>query len=158
MTQMTDTSVRRSITVQAPLERAFMVFTENFDAWWPRTYHIGEADMAEAVLEQRQGGRWYEKGVDGSECDWGTVLAWDPPTRLVVSWHLTPDWTYDPDPAHASEIEVRFTAEGPSQTRVDLDHRALDRHPAGADAMRGAVGGDGGWGGLLQRYAEVADG
>jgi uncharacterized protein YndB with AHSA1/START domain len=156
--QAADTAVRRSITVAAPVERAFTVFTENLDAWWPREHHIGEADMKEAVLEPRAGGRWYERGVDGSECSWGQVLAWQPPHRLVLAWQVSAEWAYEPDLARSSEIEVRFTPEGAGQTRVELEHRAFERHGDGAEAVRGGVAGDGGWTGVLQRYAAVVAG
>jgi uncharacterized protein YndB with AHSA1/START domain len=116
-----------TITVDASIERTFRVFTDSFGSWWPAEYHIGQADMATAMLEPREGGRWYEQGIDGSECDWGRVLAWEPPHRLVVTWQINGQWQYDPDPAHASEIEVRFTADGPDQTTVNLEHRHLDR-------------------------------
>jgi uncharacterized protein YndB with AHSA1/START domain len=159
MTQATGLFVQKSITVQAPVERAFAVFTERFDAWWPRTHHIGESDMATAILEQRQGGRWYEKGVDGSECDWGTVLAWEPPRRVVLSWQINGDWKYEPDLAKSSELEVRFIPDGPERTRVELQHRALERHGPGAEQMRRDVGSDeGGWGGLLKLYAAAVEG
>ena len=101
-----------TITVDAPIDQAFRTFTDAFGSWWPAEYHIGQADMATAILEPREGGRWYEQGTDGSECDWGRVLAWEPPHRLVVTWQINGQWQYDPDPAHASEIEVRFTADG----------------------------------------------
>jgi hypothetical protein len=112
--------------------------------------------MAEAILEQREGGRWYERGVDGSECDWGTVLVYDAPNRVVVSWHLNGEWAYDPDPAKASEVEVRFIAEGPDVTRVELEHRHLERHGGDWEAVSRGVGGDGGWAGILRGYSEVA--
>jgi uncharacterized protein YndB with AHSA1/START domain len=158
MQQTAGLLVNRSITVAAPVERAFTVFTEQFDAWWPRTHHIGTAEMDIAVLEPRQGGRWYEKGVDGSECDWGRVLAWEPPHRLVVSWQIDANFKAEPDPAKASEIEVRFTPEGPSQTRVELEHRAFERHGDEASTIHDAVGREGGWGGLLERYAAAVNG
>jgi uncharacterized protein YndB with AHSA1/START domain len=147
-------AIRRSVTVGAPVERAFRVFTESFNSWWPATHHIGQADLAEAVLEPREGGRWYERGVDGSECDWGRVLAWEPPHRLVLSWQIDGEWQYDPDAGHAGEIEVRFTAEGPGQTVVELEHRRLERL-AQAQALSDSVGGAGGWGGVLKLFAEV---
>ncbi|MFW6034512.1 MAG: metalloregulator ArsR/SmtB family transcription factor [bacterium] len=148
-------AVHAKITVGAPVEHAFRVFTESFHTWWPTGYHIGQAEMAEAVLEPRAGGRWYERGVDGSECDWGRVLAWEPPHRLVLTWQINGEWRYDADPEHASEVEVRFTADGPEQTTVELEHRHLDRLPDG-QAMRDAVGGDRGWAGILERYREAA--
>jgi uncharacterized protein YndB with AHSA1/START domain len=154
MTQATDEAVRREIMVQAPPERAFAVFAERFDTWWPRSHHIGQADMKEAVMEPRAGGRWYERGVDGSQCDWGEVLAWEPPHRLMLSWHITCDWNYDPDPARASEVEVTFTPAGDA-TRVELVHRHFERHGAGGEQMRASVGAEGGWGSLLALYAEA---
>ncbi|MFL6076124.1 MAG: SRPBCC family protein [Mycobacteriales bacterium] len=144
-----------TVTVGVPVERAFRVFTASFDSWWPREYHIGAADMAEAVLEPRVGGRWYERGVDGSECDWGRVLAWEPPHRLVVTWQINGRWQYDPDPAHASEIELRFTADGPEQTTVQLEHRHLDRLVDG-QALRDGITGGGGWKAILERAAKAA--
>jgi uncharacterized protein YndB with AHSA1/START domain len=153
MTEATLEAVRREIAVQAPPERAFAVFTERFDSWWPRSHHIGEPEMAEAIIEPRAGGRWYERGVDGSECDWGEVLAYDPPHRVVLSWHLNGEWAYDPDPAHASEVEVTFTPEGDG-TRVELVHRGFERTGPTAGALRDGVAGEGGWGGLLKLYSE----
>jgi uncharacterized protein YndB with AHSA1/START domain len=152
--EATGLTVRKSITVDASQEHAFKVWTEGFDSWWPRAHHIGEAEMAEAIIEPRTGGRWYERGVDGSECDWGKVLAWDAPHRLMLSWHLDGEWAYDPDPAHASEVEVTFTPTGDG-TRVELTHRHFERHGVTADALREGVSSDGGWGGLLKAYAEA---
>lgn len=150
-------AVQGTIIVTAPIETAFRVFTEGFDTWWPRTYHIGQAEMAAAVLERREGGRWYERGVDGTECEWGRVLAWEPPHRLVLSWHINGQWQYDPDPLRASEVEVSFTAKGPRETLVELRHHRLERHTDG-QTLRDQVGGDGGWNGLLERFAKaVAD-
>jgi uncharacterized protein YndB with AHSA1/START domain len=154
MAQATEAAVRREITVNAPPERAFSVFAERFDVWWPRGHHIGDAEMQEAIIEPRAGGRWYERGVDGSECDWGEVLAYDPPHRLLLSWHLNGEWAYDPDPAHASEVEVTFTPAGEG-TRVELVHRHFERHGASAEGLRRGVSADGGWGGLLELYAKL---
>ncbi|HET9144452.1 SRPBCC family protein [Actinophytocola sp.] len=147
-------SVRKTVTVRASLQRAFTVFTEGFATWWPESHHIGDADLAEAVIEPRTGGRFYERGVDGSECDWGRVLAFEPPDRVVLSWHLQGDWDYDPDPAKASEVEVRFIAEAPDRTRVELEHRHIERHD-GAEDVRSGVDSEGGWGGILAGYAVV---
>jgi uncharacterized protein YndB with AHSA1/START domain len=151
-----DTSYRSSTTVQAPIDRAFKVFTEGFDTWWPRAHHIGSADMAEAVLEPKVDGRWYERGVDGSECEWGRVLQWDPPRYLVVSWHLNGEFKYDPDPDKASRVQVRFTALDESTTRVDLEHADLDRHGATWEQLRAGISQEGGWDGLLAMFAAAA--
>ena len=151
-----DLEVRRSVTVAAPQERAFAVFTAGFSSWWPlASHHIGDADAAEAVLEPRVGGRWYERGVDGSECDWGRVLDWEPPARVRLAWMLGPQWDYDPDEAHATEIEVRFVVAGANATRVELVHSGFDRVPGGEE-IRVAVSRPNGWGGLLELYAEAA--
>jgi uncharacterized protein YndB with AHSA1/START domain len=147
-------AIRGRVTVGVPVEHAFRVFTESFHTWWPSEYHIGAADMAEAVLEPRAGGRWYERGVDGSECDWGRVLAWEPPHRLVVTWQINGQWQYDPDPEHASEVEVRFTADGAEQTTVELEHRLLERL-VGGQAIHDAISGGGGWAAILERFAKA---
>jgi uncharacterized protein YndB with AHSA1/START domain len=155
--QATETmTVRQEVIVAAPIERAFQTFTERFDTWWPRSHHIGEADMDTAVLEPREGGRWFERGVDASECEWGRVLAWEPPHRVVLSWQIDCHWHYDPDPAHGSEVEVRFTAEGADRTRVELEHCNLERHGDGAGELRDSVSGPGGWPGLLEEFAKAA--
>ena len=151
--QATDSAVRREITVNATPERAFKVFAEQFDSWWPRSHSVGEAELDKVVIEPRTGGRWYEQGVDGSICDWGEVLAYEPPHRLVVQWRLGGDWSFETDPDAFSEIEVVFTAEGDA-TRVTLEHRHLDRHTA-SEALKEAIASEGGWNGLLAAYAEV---
>jgi DNA-binding transcriptional ArsR family regulator/uncharacterized protein YndB with AHSA1/START domain len=157
---MSDTStipaLHGAITVEVPIERAFRVFTASFDTWWPREYHIGQAEMAEAVLEPREGGRWYERGVDGSECEWGRVLVWEAPHRLVVTWQINGEWQYDPDPEHASEVELTFTEDGPGRTRVELEHRLLERLVAG-QALRDGIGQGGGWSSILERFARAAE-
>jgi uncharacterized protein YndB with AHSA1/START domain len=153
-TAATIPAIRRSVTVSAPVARAFEVFTDAFNTWWPPSYHIGEADFAEAVIEPREGGRWYERGVDGSECEWGRVLAWEPPHRLVLTWQINGEWKYDGDPGHASEIEVRFTAEGAELTRVEVEHRLLERL-VGGQQMYDAVSAEGGWGTLLEQFAQA---
>jgi len=154
----TDTSFKTSITVKAPIERAFTVFTEGFDSWWPRSHHIGTTEMAAAVLEPRVNGRWHERGVDGSECDWGQVLVWDPPRHVALSWHLTGAWNYDPDPAKASRIDVRFVGDGDGSTRVELEHSGLDRHGSDWMKVRDGISSDGGWSNLLATFADVAGG
>jgi uncharacterized protein YndB with AHSA1/START domain len=142
------------ITVAAPADRAFAVFTESVNTWWPHQYHIGQADVDQVILEPREGGRWYERGVDGSECDWGRVLAWQPPHRLVLTWQINGSWQYDPDPDHASEIEIRFTPDGPEQTTVALEHRHLDRLVDG-QALRDGLRGGGGWNAILELVAKA---
>jgi uncharacterized protein YndB with AHSA1/START domain len=152
--EATGVSVRREVTVDAAPERAFDVFNAGFDRWWPRTHKLGEADLAEAILEPRLGGRWYERCVDGSECDWGQVLAYEPPRRLLLSWLLDPAFELDPD--NPTEVEVTFTELAEGRTRVEVEHRGLERFgPEGAERMRAAIGSGEGWGGILRRYAEA---
>jgi uncharacterized protein YndB with AHSA1/START domain len=148
----TDAPVRQSTTVRADLERTFRVFTAEFDSWWPRSHHIGKSPMKRAIIEGRVGGRCYSEQVDGTDCDWGTVLEWEPPHRFMFAWQITPEWAYEPDLAKSSEVEVRFTAESAGVTRVDLEHRHFNRHGAGGDAMRAGVGGPNGWGDLLKIF------
>ena len=156
-TQTTDTPVRKSITVRATPERAFRVFTEEFDTWWPRSHHIGKEPLEKAVVETRLHGRCYGRSTDGTECDWGTVLVWEPPHRFVLAWQITAAWQYEPDLAKSSEVEVRFTPEADGSTRVDLEHRLFERHGIGADGIRKSVDSTGGWAGLLQLFATRAD-
>jgi uncharacterized protein YndB with AHSA1/START domain len=153
-TPATTPPLRGTVTVAVPVEQAFRVFTDSFTTWWPAEYHIGQVDMAEAVLEPREGGRWYERGVDGSQCDWGRVLAWEPPHRLVVTWQINGQWRYDPDPDHASEIEVRFTADGPARTMVELEHRLLERL-IGGQTIHDTIRGGGGWTAVLEQFAKA---
>jgi uncharacterized protein YndB with AHSA1/START domain len=150
-------SVRKVISVKAPRAIAWRVFTEQMGTWWPlAVYKIGKTNAVDAVIEPRIGGRWYERGGDGSTCDWGTVLSWEPQTRLVLSWDITADW--QPDPSVKTEIEVRFIAEGEDATRVELEHRRLDRYGARRDEMRNIFDKEGDWGRLLQMFARVAEG
>jgi uncharacterized protein YndB with AHSA1/START domain len=153
-TQLQDTSVSTAVDVDAPVERAFQVFTEGIGTWWNPDHHIIQAPLAEMVFEPFAGGHIVDRGVDGSECRWARVLAYDPPHRVVFSWDITTSWQIETDPSRTSEVEVTFTAEGPARTRVVLTHRHLDRHGEGWEAMRAAVGS--GW--SLIRYAEVAAG
>lgn len=150
--QQTETSVRKTVTVAASQQRAFEVFTAGHGTWWPKEHHIGTAEMATATVEPKVGGRWYETGTDGTECEWGQVLVWEPPNRVVTSWHIQADWTYDPDPARGSEVEVRFIAEAPDRTRVELEHRHFERHGAGAETVARSVANQHGWGYVLGHY------
>ena len=152
MDSTTDVPVRKSVTVNANAEDAFRIFTEDFDSWWPRSHHIGKSPMKRAIVECRQGGRCYTVQEDGSDCDWGTVLAWEPPARLVIAWQITHQWGYEPELAKSSEVEVRFTPQGTQTTRIDLEHRYFNRHGPGAAAMRTAVGSANGWGDLLTLF------
>lgn len=147
-------SVRKSILVEAPREHVFDVFTRHFDRWWPRSHHIGTCAAFTAIMEPRTGGRWYERGEDGSECEWGTVLEWNPPRRVLLAWNLDPDWHYDAE--QETEVEVVFTAEGAERTRVDLVHRGLERFGERAQGLAAVLGSDGGWQGLLAAMREFA--
>jgi uncharacterized protein YndB with AHSA1/START domain len=153
-TKAQETSIRTDVVVDAPRERAFRVFTEQFDQVKPREHNLLGVDIAESVFEPRAGGRVYDRGVDGSECKWGRVLAYEPPDRIVFSWDITPHWQLEPDLDRTSEVEVRFIAETPERTRVELEHRHLDRHGDGWQGLREGVAGDGGWPLYLGRFAD----
>jgi len=149
-----DLLVRKTLLVAATPERAFDVFTKQMSSWWPlATHHISKVDAKEAVVEPFVGGRWFERGVDGSECSWGKVLAWDPPRRLVLSWDINADW--QSDPTLGTEVEVRFTSED-GKTRVDLEHRLLHKFGPRAQEMAAIFESPGGWGGMLEAYAQRA--
>jgi uncharacterized protein YndB with AHSA1/START domain len=152
-TQAQEASVRTQIVVDAPIARAFSVFIEQFDRIKPREHNLLEADIAETVFEAREGGRIYDRGVDGSECHWARVLAYEPPNRVVFSWDISPQWQIETDLAKTSEVEVRFVSETPERTRVELEHRNLDRHGDGWESERDGVAADAGWPLYLQRYA-----
>ena len=152
--QTTDTSVTASIEVEAPIERAFSVFTDGIGSWWPSEHHILQAELAEMVFEPRAGGHVYDRGVDGSECRWARVLVYEPPGRVVISWDINLQWQLETDPERTSEIEIRFVAESPTRTRVEIEHRHLDRHGDGWEQMRAAVGSPDGWGMSLRQFAE----
>lgn len=149
------TSIRHEIVVQAPIARAFSVFTEGFGSFKPPEHNMLGVDIAETVFEPRKGGRLFDRGVDGSECQWARVLAFEPPERVVISWDISPQWQIETDPGKASEVEVRFIAEAPERTRVELEHRNLDRHGDGWEAVREGVDSEGGWPTYLQRFADV---
>jgi uncharacterized protein YndB with AHSA1/START domain len=149
--------VRRSVRVQVPVQLAFSVFVEKMETWWPAPHHIGEQPFETIFVEPRIGGRWYERDAAGKECDWGQVLKWDPPARVTLSWHLGPDWKFDPDLAHASEVEIRFTSEGPSATLVELEHSALERHGEGFEQLRDMLEQPGAWETTLSEFAKAAN-
>ncbi len=154
--QATDTAVRASVMVEAPIERAFAVFTEQMGSWWPPDHHIVDGELAEMVFEPRVGGKVFDRTTDGRECAWATVLAFEPPRRLVISWDITNQWKIETDPSKTSEVEVTFAAEGPGRTRVELEHRNLDRHGDGWEAHRDAVGSPDGWQVGLDAFAATA--
>ncbi len=148
--------VRRSIRVKASPERAFRVFAQEMDTWWPKTHHIGSSPMKGIVVEGRPGGAIYTEQEDGTRCPWASVIAWEPPHRFLFAWHVTPEWQYEPDLAKCSEVEVLFTATDDGMTLVELEHRHMERHGAGGEKMRGQVSADGGWGALLEIFAAKA--
>jgi uncharacterized protein YndB with AHSA1/START domain len=153
--QATDTSVRTSIVVEAPIERAFSVFTEEFGRFKPPEHNLLAVEIAETVFEPREGGHVYDRGVDGSECRWARVLAYEPPHRVVISWDISPHWQIETDLEKTSEVEVRFVAESAERTRVQLEHRNLARHGAGWEGVREGVAGEEGWPLYLHRFAEL---
>ena len=153
MTQTALAPVRKTMTVNAPAARAFQVFTAGMDTWWPRSHHIGKAPLEKTVIEPRANGRCYGRSIDGTECDWGSILVWDPPRRFVMAWQITADWQHEPDLAKASEVDVRFTPQPDGSTRVDLEHRHFHRHGAGSGSIQAAVDSPGGWSSLLQLFA-----
>jgi uncharacterized protein YndB with AHSA1/START domain len=156
MTRTTEAAFRTAITVEAPIERAFRVFTTGFDSWWPRAHHVLDGDIAEVVLEGAVGGRWFERAVDGSECDWGRVLVWDPPHAIAMAWHLNAEFDYEPDPNKASRVDVRFIAEGSGTTRVELEHSELDRVGERWPHLLSEISAEGGWSTLLGLFAATA--
>jgi uncharacterized protein YndB with AHSA1/START domain len=155
MTQASTALVRKEILVEAPPDVAFTVFTEQFGDFKPPEHNLLGVSIAETVFEARVGGHIYDRGVDGSECRWARVLAYDPPDRVVFSWDIGPTWQIESDPDNTSEVEVSFTAEGPDRTRVVLEHRNIDRHGPGWESVRNGIEGDGGWPLYLDRYAAL---
>jgi uncharacterized protein YndB with AHSA1/START domain len=155
MTTSTETSVQTAVTVEAPAKRAFEVFTRDMKSWWPPEHHILASQLVDTVVEPHAGGAMYDVGADGSTCRWGTVVAFEPPTLFVFQWNINLQWQVELDPAKTSEVEVRFVADGPTATRVELEHRYLERHGEGWEGMRDAVSSPGGWAlglGRLARY------
>jgi uncharacterized protein YndB with AHSA1/START domain len=148
--------VRKSIVVNTGVERAFALFIGRFDAIKPREHNLLSVPIAETVFEPRAGGHVYDVGIDGSRCEWSRVLAYEPPSRIVISWDIGPTWQLEADPAKTSEVEVRFVAESDDRTRVELEHRHLDRHGEGWQATADGVDGDAGWPLYLSRYGDLA--
>jgi uncharacterized protein YndB with AHSA1/START domain len=157
-TQSVAAPVHTSVVVEVPQERAFEVFTSDMASWWPADKHILQGELAEMEFEPRAGGRIIDRGVDGTECAWARVLAYEPPDRIVFSWDITLSWQIETDPEKASEVEVRFVAESETRTRVELEHRHLERHGDGWESMRDAVGSPNGWGDGLRSFAAYAAG
>jgi uncharacterized protein YndB with AHSA1/START domain len=153
-TQARQTAIRTEIVVEAPVDRAFQVFVDEFDKIKPREHNLLPVDVAESIFEPRAGGRIYDRGVDGSECQWARVLVYEPPSRVVFTWDISPRWQLETDPSHASEVEVRFVPETPQRTRLELEHRHLARHLEGWEGLREGVAGADGWPLYLQRYAD----
>jgi uncharacterized protein YndB with AHSA1/START domain len=154
-TQAAETSVRASIVVEAPIERAFSVFTKDFGSFKPPEHNMLAVEIAETVFEPRVGGHLYDRGVDGSECRWARVLAYEPPNRVVLSWDISPQWQIETDLEKTSEVEVQFISETPERTRVELEHRHLDRHGEGWEQERDGVAAPDGWPLYLKRFADV---
>ena len=155
MTEAAAVVVRRQIVVQAPIEQAFAAFTERFGDFKPPEHNLLGVPIAETVFDPTVGGHITDRGVDGSECRWARVLAYDPPDRVVFSWDISPQWQIETDPDNTSEVEVQFIVETPERTRVELEHRHLDRHGDGWQAVHGGVADDQGWSLYLDRYAAL---
>ena len=155
MTKTEAGTVRRQIVVPAPIERAFAVFTERFSDFKPPEHNLLGAPIAETVFEPRVGGNIVDRAADGSECRWARILAYEPPNRVVFSWDISPQWRIETDPDLTSEVEVRFVAETPLRTRLELEHRRIDRHGPGWEAVSEGVEGDEGWPLYLARYAAL---
>jgi uncharacterized protein YndB with AHSA1/START domain len=149
-------SVRKVVKVRAPQQVAWDVFTGQMGTWWPlAVYKIGKANAVDAIIERRVDGRWYERGDDGSTCDWGRVLVWEPSSRLVLSWGIDADFHYNPE--LQTEIEVRFIAEKDGSTRIEFEHRYLDRYGDRRDEMRTIYDKTGDWWQLLASFAQTAE-
>jgi uncharacterized protein YndB with AHSA1/START domain len=155
MTQTAAAVIRRHIVVEAPLDKAFAVFTERLGDFKPPEHNLLTVPIAETVFEPRVGGHIYDRGTDGSECRWARVLAFEPPRRVVFSWDIGPTWQLETEVENASEVEVRFIADTPGRTRVELEHRNIDRHGPGWEAVADGVGHDQGWSLYLERYAAL---
>ena len=142
----------QSVTVGLPVTRAFALFTGRMGRWWTPNMTIGAKPHVDIVIEPASGGRWFERDEDGAETDWGKVLAWEPPTRVLLGWQL--DATFKLDPNLVTEVEVRFDAQDEHSTLVTLEHCTLDRF--GPSAAKIAEAPASGWPGLMQRFADFA--
>ena len=158
MSMTDDPIVRRQVVVDAPLDKAFAAFVERFGDFKPPEHNLLAAPITTTTFEPRVGGHIYDVAEDGTECRWARVLAYEPPDRVVFSWDISPYWQLETDPSHASEVEVRFVAETPDRTRVELEHRNIDRHGPGWEAVADGVGHDQGWPLYLARYAALFGG
>ena len=147
--------VVRSVSVPLPQARTFELFTARMTEFWPKEHSIGSSELAEVVLEPRAGGRWFERGVDGSECSWGRVAAWDPPREVVLLWQIGADWQFDPE--FSTEVEVRFTEQPGDRTLVELRHRNLQRYGDKAEEMRAIFDDPKGWAGTLAALVDLAN-
>jgi uncharacterized protein YndB with AHSA1/START domain len=145
--------IKKTLVVKSDAQKAFSVFTSHMGGWWPKAYSIGTSPIKDVIVEPRADGRWFERGEDGSECTWGKVLAWEPPARVVLTWQISGDWKYDPK--LVTELEVKFTAVGPKETRVDFEHRHLERLGEVAEAVRAQL--ESGWPALLEAFAGAAE-
>jgi uncharacterized protein YndB with AHSA1/START domain len=155
MTQTDAAVVRREIVVNAPIDKAFTVFTDRFGDFKPPEHNMLQVPIAETVFEPKVGGNIVDRGADGSECRWARILAYEPPNRVVFSWDIGPTWQVESDPDLTSEVEVTFTAETPERTRIELEHRHLDRHGPGWESVRDGIAHDQGWPLYLNRYAAL---
>ena len=152
---MTIEPVRKQVLLKATQEKAFRVFTEQVDTWWPRAHHIGKSPLKQAVLESGEGGRWYTQHEDGSETNTGRVLVCEPPSRLVLSWQITSQWQFDPD--FLTEVEVTFTPQGQGETLVKIEHRNLERYGDATAAFRESINSEGGWSAIMSAFAKAAE-
>jgi hypothetical protein len=152
--QITPAPIHKTIRVKAPQARAFSVFTTGMARWWRPEHHIAKTPFVDIVIESKAGGRWFERDKDGAECPWGKVLVWEPPARLLLAWQLNAAWEYEPD--FNTELEIRFIAEGPNETRVELEHRDMEKFGDKAAEIRASFDSPEGWNGALAAYIGVA--
>ncbi|HVU94616.1 MAG TPA: SRPBCC family protein [Puia sp.] len=145
-------SIKKQLLINASQETAFRVFTERMGDWWPKSHHIGKTPPTDSIIEQKEEGRWYSIHEDGSECELGKVLVWDPFGRLLLAWQVDGNFKYDPN--LISELEFRFHAEEPGRTRVTMEHRDLEKLMGGAKIIADM---NKGWEMILNLYKNFAD-